>query len=174
MSTLTSSAAWKALEMHQREMANVHMRDLFDQEPQRFHKFSLQFQDLLLDYSKNHITEKTMQLLRDLARQADLKGWTEKMFTGEKINITEHRAVLHIALRNRSNTPIYVDGKDVMPEVNTVLGKMKKFSDAVRDGSWKGFTGKEITDIINIGIGGSDLGPHMVCEALKPYGHPRL
>ena len=174
MSTLTSSAAWKALEMHQREMANVHMRDLFAQDPQRFHKFSLQFQDLLLDYSKNRITEKTMQLLRGLARQADLKGWIEKMFNGEKINITEHRAVLHIALRNRSNRPIIVDGADVMPEVNAVLQHMKSFSDAIRSGQWTGYTGKRITDVVNIGIGGSDLGPVMVTEALKPYAQEGL
>jgi glucose-6-phosphate isomerase len=174
MSTLTSSAAWKALETHQREMANVHMRDLFAQEPQRFDKFSLQFQDLLLDYSKNRITEKTMQLLRDLARQADLKGWTEKMFNGEKINITEQRAVLHIALRNRSNRPIIVDGADVMPEVNAVLQHMKSFSDAIRSGQWTGYTGKRITDVVNIGIGGSDLGPVMVTEALKPYAQEGL
>jgi len=174
MSTLTSSAAWKALDMHQREMANVHMRDLFAQDLQRFHKFSLQFQDLLLDYSKNRITEKTMQLLRDLARQADLKGWTEKMFNGEKINITEHRAVLHIALRNRSNRPIIVDGADVMPEVNAVLQHMKSFSDAIRSGQWTGYTGKRITDVVNIGIGGSDLGPVMVTEALKPYAQEGL
>ena len=134
MSTLTSSAAWKTLETHQRDMANVHMRDLFAQDPQRFRKFSLQFHDLLLDYSKNRITEKTMQLLRDLARQTDLKGWTEKMFNGEKINITENRAVLHIGLRNRSNRPIIVDGADVMPEVNAVLQHMKTFSDAIRSG----------------------------------------
>jgi glucose-6-phosphate isomerase len=174
MSTLTSSAAWKALETHQREMANVHMRDLFAQEPQRFDKFSLQFQDLLLDYSKNRITEKTMQLLRDLAKQADLKGWTEKMFNGEKINITEHRAVLHIALRNRSNRPIIVDGADVMPEVNAVLQHLKSFSDAIRSGQWTGYTGKRITDVVNIGIGGSDLGPVMVTEALKPYAQEGL
>jgi glucose-6-phosphate isomerase len=174
MSTLTSSAAWKALEMHQREMANVHMRDLFAQDPQRFHKFSLQFQDLLLDYSKNRITEKTMQLLRDLARQADLQGWTEKMFNGEKINITENRAVLHIALRNRSNRPIIVDGADVMPEVNTVLQHMKTFSDAIRSGQWTGYTGKRIADVVNIGIGGSDLGPVMVTEALKSYAQEGL
>jgi glucose-6-phosphate isomerase len=174
MSTLTSSAAWKALEMHQREMANVHMRDLFAQDPQRFHKFSLQFQDLLLDYSKHRITEKTMQLLRDLATQADLKGWTEKMFNGEKINITENRAVLHIALRNRSNRPIVVDGADVMPEVNAVLQHMKTFSDAIRSGQWTGYTGKRITDVVNIGIGGSDLGPVMVTEALKPYAQEGL
>ncbi len=174
MSTLTSSAAWKALETHQREMANVHMRELFAQDPQRFHKFSLQFQDLLLDYSKNRITEKTMQLLRALARQADLKGWTEQMFTGEKINITENRAVLHIALRNRSNRPIIVDGADVMPEVNAVLQHMKTFSDAIRSGQWTGYTGKRITDVVNIGIGGSDLGPVMVTEALKPYAQEGL
>jgi len=174
MSTLTSSAAWKALETHQREMANIHMRDLFAQDPQRFHKFSLQFQDLLLDYSKNRITEKTMQLLRDLARQADLKGWTDKMFNGEKINITEHRAVLHIALRNRSNRPIIVDGTDVMPEVKGVLQHMKSFSDALRSGQWTGYTGKRITDVVNIGIGGSDLGPVMVTEALKPYAQEGL
>jgi glucose-6-phosphate isomerase len=174
MSTLTSSAAWKALETHQREMANVHMRDLFAQDPQRFHKFSLQFQDLLLDYSKNRITEKTMQLLCDLARQAELKGWTEKMFNGEKINITENRAVLHIALRNRSNRPIIVDGADVMPEVNAVLQHMKTFSDAIRSGQWTGYTGKRITDVVNIGIGGSDLGPVMVTEALKPYAQEGL
>jgi len=174
MSTLTSSAAWKALEAHQQEMANVHMRDLFAQDPQRFSKFSLQFQDLLLDYSKNRITEKTMQLLRDLARQADLKGWTEKMFNGDKINLTEQRAVLHIALRNRANRPIIVDGADVMPEVNAVLQHMQTFSDAIRSGQWTGYTGKRITDVVNIGIGGSDLGPVMVTEALKPYAQEGL
>ena len=174
MSTLTSSAAWKALETHQGEMADVHMRDLFTQDPQRFRKFSLQFQDLLLDYSKNRITEKTMQLLRDLARQADLKGWTEKMFNGEKINITENRAVLHIALRNRSDRPIIVDGADVMPEMNAVLQHMQSFSDAIRSGQWTGYTGKRITDVVNIGIGGSDLGPVMVTEALKPYAQEGL
>jgi glucose-6-phosphate isomerase len=174
MSTLTSSAAWKALEAHQQEMANVHMRDLFAQDPQRFSKFSLQFQDVLLDYSKNRITEKTMQLLRDLARQADLKGWTEKMFNGDKINITEQRAVLHIALRNRANRPIIVDGADVMPEVNAVLQHMQTFSDAIRSGQWAGYTGKRITDVVNIGIGGSDLGPVMVTEALKPYAQEGL
>jgi glucose-6-phosphate isomerase len=174
MSTLTSSAAWKALEAHQQEMASVHMRDLFAQDPQRFSKFSLQFEDLLLDYSKNRITEKTMQLLRDLARQADLQGWTEKMFNGDKINLTEQRAVLHIALRNRSNRPIIVDGADVMPEVNAVLQHMQTFSDAIRSGQWTGYTGKRITDVVNIGIGGSDLGPVMVTEALKPYAQEGL
>src|SRR6476619_1328713 len=125
MSTLTSSAAWKALETHQRDMANVHMRDLFAQDPQRFRKFSLELRDLLFLFTDTATTEKTMQLLRDLARQADLKGWTDKMFNGEKINITENRAVLHIALRNRSNRPILVDGTDVMPEVKAVLQHMQ-------------------------------------------------
>lgn len=150
------------------------MRDLFAADPQRFKKFSLRWNDLLVDYSKNRITEKTMSLLFDLARQADVKGWTEKMFRGEKINITERRAVLHIALRNRSNRPIVVDGEDVMPLVNTVLAHMRDFSESVRTGKWKGYTGKAITDVVNIGIGGSDLGPVMVTEALKPYGHERL
>ncbi len=155
-------------------MASVEMRDLFQQDGQRFDKFSLQFENLLLDYSKNRVTDKTMSLLRDLANESDLKGWTEKMFTGERINTTEDRAVLHIALRNRSNRPILVDGKDVMPDVNRVLEHMGKCATAIRDGSWTGYTGKKITDVVNIGIGGSDLGPVMVTEALKPYGSDDL
>ena len=150
------------------------MRDLFAQDPHRFEKFSLRMGDILFDYSKNRITERTMALLVDLARQANLSQKIEAMFTGQKINVTEDRAVLHVALRNRSNTPIQVDGKDVMPEVNQVLAKMRRFSEAVRSGDWKGYTGKAITDVVNIGIGGSDLGPKMVCEALKPYGKPGL
>ena len=145
------------------------MRDLFAQDPDRFKKFSLEFEGLFFDFSKNRITGETMKLLRALAVERDVPGWAKKMFTGEKINITENRAVLHIALRNRSNRPILVDGKDVMPEVNAVLAHMKEFSDAVRSGEWKGYTGKAITDFVNIGIGGSDLGPVMVTEALKPY-----
>src|SRR5205085_4761324 len=141
---------------------------------QRFDKFSLRFNDILLDYSKNRITDKTMALLFDLARQSDLAGWTDKMFSGQKINTTEERAVLHIALRNRSNRPIIVDGKDVMPEVNAVLAHMRRFSEAVRSGQWKGYSGKPISDVVNIGIGGSGLGPVMVTEALKPYGSPNL
>lgn len=174
MPPLTQSPAWKALAQHHQEIAGQHMRDLFAADPQRFKKFSLRWNDLLVDYSKNRITEKTMSLLFDLARQADVKGWMEKMFRGEKINITEQRAVLHIALRNRSNRPIVVDGEDVMPAVNSVLAHMRDFSESVRTGKWKGYTGKTITDIVNIGIGGSDLGPVMVTEALKPYGHERL
>jgi len=174
MSRLTLSSAWKALGQHQKEIASVHMRDLFAGDPDRFQKFSIRWKDILLDYSKNRITEKTMSLLLDLAREVGLDTWIERMFTGEKINFTEHRSVLHIALRNRSNTPILADGEDVMPAVNKVLDHMRSFSELVRNGSWKGCTGKEMTDIVNIGIGGSDLGPVMVTEALKPCGHPRL
>src|SRR5262249_48539365 len=174
MTKPTQREAWKALEAHHKEMANVHMRDLFKQDPQRFDKFSLRFEDILLDFSKNRITDQTLSLLYDLARQSDLKGWTEKMFTGQKINTTEDRAVLHVALRNRSNRPILVDGQDVMPEVNAVLAHMRKFTEAIRSGTWKGYTGKPITDVVNIGIGGSDLGPVMATEALKPYAKPGL
>jgi glucose-6-phosphate isomerase len=174
MSNPTQLPAWKALEAHYKDVAPLHLRDLFRKDPGRFEKFSLRFNDILLDFSKNRVTEQTMNLLFDLARQADLKGWTEKMFTGQKINTTEDRAVLHVALRNRSNRPILVDGKDVMPEVNAVLAHMREFSEAIRSGAWKGYTGKAITDVVNIGIGGSDLGPVMATEALKPYGKPGL
>ena len=174
MSKLAQSPTWKALQQHQREIAPQHMREMFAADPQRFAKFSAQWNDFLLDYSKNRISEQTMSLLFGLAREADLKSHTEEMFTGAKINSTEHRSVLHIALRNRSNTPIIVDGVDVMPSVNKVLDHMRDFTNDVRSGSWKGYTGEPITDIVNIGIGGSDLGPFMVTEALKPYGHPRL
>src|SRR3954465_6711171 len=173
MTKPTQREAWKALEAHHKEIANVHMRDLFRQDPKRFDKFSLRFNDILFDFSKNRITAQTLSLLFDLARQADLQGWTEKMFTGQKINTTEDRAVLHVALRNRSNRPILVDGKDVMPEVNAVLAKMRGFTERVRSGAWVGFTGKRITDVVNIGIGGSDLGPVMVTEALRPYADDR-
>jgi glucose-6-phosphate isomerase len=166
--------AWKALKEHQRKMAEAHMRDLFAQDPQRFERFSLWLGDILLDYSKNIITEETMAYLVDLAHQANVAGKIEAMFTGEKYNNTEKRAVLHIALRNRSNRAIFVDEVDVMPEVNRVLAQMRSFSEEVRSGAWKGYTGKAITDVVNIGIGGSDLGPKMVCEALKPYGKPGL
>ncbi len=166
--------AWQALQEHQREMADVHMRDLFAQDPQRFERFSLRIGDILFDYSKNRVTQKTMTLLNDLAREADVARKIEAVFTGEKYNNTEKRAVLHVALRNRANRPIFVDGMDVMPEVNRVLAHMRSFSEDVRSGAWKGYTGKAITDVVNIGIGGSDLGPKMVCEALKPYAKPGL
>jgi len=174
MSDLTLSPAWQALAKHQEEWAGVHMRDLFNQDPDRFEKFSLKFGEILFDFSKNRITEKTISLLMDLARQAGLSEAIEMMFNGRKINGTENRAVLHIALRNCSNRPILVDGVDVMPEVNSVLDNMRDFSEGVRSGEWKGYSGKAITDVVNIGIGGSDLGPKMVAQALKPYGKPGL
>ncbi len=174
MSSLTESPAWKALEAHFSGARHLHMRDLFAQDPQRFDRFSARVGDLLVDYSKNRITEETMRLLLALARQADVEGWRDRMFAGERINVTEGRAVLHVALRNRSNTPILVDGQDVMPEVNRVLDQMRRFTESVRAGEWVGHTGKRITDVVNIGIGGSDLGPVMVSEALKPYHHPDI
>jgi glucose-6-phosphate isomerase len=174
MSTLTQSPEWGALKSHHAEIASKHMRDLFAADPRRFDRYSLRFEDILLDFSKNRVTDQTLPLLRKLAVAADLKGWTEKMFTGARINSTEDRAVLHIALRNRSNQPILVDGKDVMPEINAVLKHMREFSEAVRSGKWVGYTGRAITDIVNIGIGGSDLGPVMVTEALKHYGSDQL
>jgi glucose-6-phosphate isomerase len=169
MTARSTSTAWRALTDHYTRVAHLQMRDLFAQDPRRFQRFSLTFQDILLDYSKNRITEETMRLLRALAVEADLAGWTERMFRGEKINVTENRAVLHIALRNRSNRPILVDGQDVMPDVNAVLAHMREFSEAVRSGDWRGFSGQPIRDVVNIGIGGSDLGPVMVTEALRPY-----
>jgi glucose-6-phosphate isomerase len=169
MTNPTNFPVWQALAEHQKEIFPLHMRDMFDKEPERFQKYSLQVGDMLLDYSKNRITDKTLSLLFQLARDMNLEGMRDKMFAGEKINFSEHRAVLHTALRNRSNTPVYVDGKDVMPDVNRVLAQMRDFSERVRNGSWKGFTGKKITDVVNIGIGGSDLGPLMACNALKPY-----
>lgn len=172
MSALTRSPAWRALKAHHREMAGVHMRDLFARDPDRFARFSLRLDDLLLDYSKNIITERTMALLFDLARQEGVMEQAARMFAGEKINFTEGRAVLHVALRNRSNRPILVDGQDVMPKVNKVLDHMRQFCDQVRSGAWRGYSGKPISDIVNIGIGGSDLGPVMATEALKPWWGP--
>ncbi|EGO9611097.1 glucose-6-phosphate isomerase [Escherichia coli] len=166
----TQTAAWQALQKHFDEMKDVTIADLFAKDGDRFSKFSATFDDqMLVDYSKNRITEETLAKLQELAKECDLAGAIKSMFSGEKINRTENRAVLHVALRNRSNTPILVDGKDVMPEVNAVLEKMKTFSEAIISGEWKGYTGKAITDVVNIGIGGSDLGPYMVTEALRPY-----
>ncbi|MCR3756055.1 MAG: glucose-6-phosphate isomerase [Sodalis sp. Psp] len=162
--------AWKALKQHFETLKDVHISDLFSQDPQRFSSFSAIFDDqMLVDYSKNRITAETIAKLLALAKECDLKGAITSIFSGEKINRTEDRAALHVALRNRSNTPIKVDGKDVMPDVNAVLAKMKQFCDQVIGGNWKGYTGKAITDIVNIGIGGSNLGPYMVTEALRPY-----
>lgn len=169
MSELTKSAAWLKLLDHHRQLRDVHMRDLFAQEPRRFEQFSLRLDDLLVDFSKHRITRETLGLLFALARQQQVEAWRDAMFAGEKINFTEQRAVLHVALRNRASTPIRVDGKDVMPEVNEVLARMRSFTDRLRSGAWKGHTGKRITDVVNIGIGGSDLGPVMATEALRPY-----
>jgi glucose-6-phosphate isomerase len=174
MSKLTNSPAWKALQAHLPTIADIHMRDLFAEDPQRFHKFSILFNDILFDYSKHRITEETLQLLINLATEMDVKGWTERMFNGEAINTTENRSVLHTALRNRSQRPVLVNEKNVMPDINEVLGRMRKFSNDVRNGDWKGFSGKPITDVVNIGIGGSDLGPAMVTESLLDYQRPNI
>lgn len=174
MARLNQLPTWQKLYTHQQQIAALHMRDMFANDPDRFNKFSLKFADILLDYSKHRITDETLPLLFTLAREANIEQWRDKMFSGEKINITENRAALHTALRNRANTPVMVDGHDVMPEVNAVLAQMRSFSEKVRSGEWKGYTGKRITDIVNIGIGGSDLGPVMVCDALKPYASPEL
>ena len=166
----TNTQAWKALEAHQSQLANTTIADLFKQEKNRFNDYSLNFENqILVDFSKNKINQETLKLLRQLAKESALDEAINAMFTGEKINRTENRAVLHTALRNRSNTPVYVDGKDVMPVVHAVLAKMSAFCDRVISGEWKGYTGKAITDVVNIGIGGSDLGPYMVTEALRPY-----
>lgn len=165
---------WRQLTVHQAGMAALHMRDMFAADPGRFERFSLQMDELLLDYSKNRITGETMDLLIRLAEEADVAGSRERMFNGDRINNTENRAVLHVALRNRSNRPVWIDGEDVMPKVNAVIERMTIFAERVRSGEWRGYTGKRITDVVNIGIGGSDLGPQMACRALKPYHHPRL
>ena len=161
--------AWKKLKEHYKEMKKLHMADMFRTDPDRFERFSIQFDDMIVDYSKNIINVDTVRMLLALAKEVDLSDAIERMFSGDRINQTEQRPVLHIALRNRSNAPIYVDGRDVMPEVHAVLKKMKQFSERVISGAWRGYTGKPVSDIVNIGIGGSDLGPVMVTEALKPY-----
>jgi glucose-6-phosphate isomerase len=174
MSSLTTSKAWIALQSHYHQSQNDSLRDAFKRDTNRFNKFSVSFSDILFDYSKNRITDQTLPLLIDLANHVELNEKIEAMFSGEKINTTEHRAVLHTALRNRSNHPVYVDGQDVMPEINRVLTKMRTFCASVRSGEWKGYTGKAITDIVNIGIGGSGLGPKMVSTALAPYSSETL
>ena len=170
MTALEKMPSWEALKKHYGQMQDVRMRDLFAADPQRFERYSFQFEELLLDYSKNRINDETLRLLFTLARDSDLPAWIERMFNGEAINFTEHRAVLHTALRNSSDKPVYVDGENVMPEVNRVLEQMRAFTQRVREGEWKGYTAQAITDVVNIGIGGSDLGPVMVTEALIPYG----
>ena len=174
MSSLTASKAWTALQSHYHQTKNYSLRDAFKRDINRFNKFSVNFNEILFDYSKNRITDQTLPLLIDLANHAELNVKIEAMFSGEKINTTEHRAVLHTALRNKSNHPVYVDGQDVMPEINRVLAKMRTFCASVRSGEWKGYTGKAITDIVNIGIGGSGLGPKMVSTALAPYSSAAL
>ena len=174
MSALTEMKTWKKLVDHYKQTEGLQMRDLFTDNPKRFEQFSIALDDILFDYSKHRINAETIGLLTALAEECDLKNKIAAMFSGEKINRTEQRAVLHTALRNRSNTPVYVEEQDVMPAINQVLAQMRNFSERVRNGFWRGATDREITDIVNIGIGGSDLGPLMVCEALKPYAHPRL
>ena len=170
----TQTQRWQKLKQHFAEIKDVHMKDLFASDPDRFKKFHLQFNDILVDYSKNRVTDKTLELLLELAEEAGLQMAVENMFTGEKINETENRSVLHVALRASKNSAINVDGQNVMPQVNAVLLKMEAFSQKIRSGSWKGYSGNRITDIVNIGIGGSDLGPVMVTEALRPYANQEL
>ena len=170
----TQTKAWRKLDVHFQLMEARHMKDLFAENPGRFEAFSLQFEDILVDFSKNRITEETLELLLELASECKVKESIEKMFAGEPINETEGRAVLHVALRNRLNLPIKVDGKDVMPDVNQVLAQMEAFSNKIISGEWRGYSGQRITDIVNIGIGGSDLGPVMVTEALRPYWKPGM
>ena len=166
---INKTRAWKHLEKYASKIRKVEMRDMFEKDPKRAEKYSINLENMLVDFSKNRIDEKAFIYLQALAKQAKVQKKIEQMFSGEKINITENRAVLHIALRNLDNTPIYVDGKDVMPEINRVLAKIKDFSEDVRLGKFKGYTGKKLTNIVNIGIGGSDLGPKMAVEALQRY-----
>ncbi len=172
--SLTQLPAFKKLEQHYLSVKELHMRRLFSTDPERSNRLSIKYKGLMLDYSKNRICHETIPLLCELAREVKLEDWRERMFTGDKINNTEKRAVLHTALRNCSNTPIMVDGKDVMPKVNTMLDKMEIFSKRVRDGDWKGYTSKLITDVVNMGDGGSDQGSKMLYKSLKPYRHDRL
>jgi glucose-6-phosphate isomerase len=176
---LTTTPEWQALAGHHVATAGLHMRQMFAGDPGRFEGFSLLFapgkeEEILLDYSKNLVTHETMELLFSLARARGVEEMRRAMFAGERINSTEQRPVLHIALRNRGDSPVMVDGEDVMPGVRAVLDRMRGFTNAIRDGGWVGSTGKPITDVVNIGIGGSDLCPQMVTEALDPFRHPRL
>ncbi|QSE96593.1 glucose-6-phosphate isomerase [Fulvivirga lutea] len=170
----TKTQAWKKLKSHFEEVSSTHMKDLFQNDKARFSNFSVLFEDILLDYSKNRIDKNTLPLLVELANECSLKDAIHAMFNGDPINATEKRAVLHTALRNISNNKVLIDGKDVMPDINRVLAQMKSFSEAIISGEWKGYSGKTINTIVNIGIGGSDLGPVMVTEALKPYKIPHI
>jgi glucose-6-phosphate isomerase len=170
----TQTKAWKKLEKHYRLIRHVHMNDLFDSDPERFRKFSVQFEDMLLDYSKNIITQETLSLLFELAREVQLPDAIEQMFNGEIINETEKRAVLHTALRRPVKDSLILNQQDIMPEIWEVLAQMKSFCQQLLEGNWLGFNGQRLTDIVNIGIGGSDLGPVMVTEALKPFWRPGI
>ena len=172
MTPLHELPSYRRLSAHLREVEPLHMRDLFASEPDRFERMSLRLDDVVFDYSKNRVTAETLRLLMDLAREAGLERSIEEMFSGQRINCTEDRAVLHVALRNRSNRPIEVDGRDVMPDVNRVLAQMRDFGRALRSGRFQGHGGRPIRDLVNLGIGGSDLGPKMVSEALRPYWKP--
>ena len=169
MSKLTNLASWKALKAHFEQIKDVHMRDMFEQDDNRFSKFSTRMDDILLDFSKNRINDDTFSMLCELAKETGVEQWRDQMFAGEAINISEFRPVLHTALRNRSNEPVYVDGENVMPKINRVLAQMRYFTDRVRGGNLRGYSGHLFTDVVNIGIGGSDLGPHVVCDSMKPF-----
>lgn len=169
-----SLKSWQKLENHAKEMKEIHLNNLFNEDPIRFDKFSIQLPSMLLDYSKNLVTQETMSSLLDLAKECEVESWREKMFSGERINTTEDRAVLHIALRNRDKKEILLDGDNITSSVEQALTKMKAFSEQVRQGKWLGYSGKRITDIVNIGVGGSNLGPQMVTEALKQYSDNSL
>ncbi|NOQ90542.1 MAG: glucose-6-phosphate isomerase [Gammaproteobacteria bacterium] len=169
MAKLNKSATWKALEEHFAEMSQIHMRDLFEQDSQRFDKFSLKLNDILFDFSKNIMDSQTMEFLYRLADECEVSEWITKMFDGEPINNTEKRAVLHTALRNRDGLPVMADGEDVMPAVREEHKRVKKLAEAIRTRKWRGYLNQPITDVVNIGIGGSHLGPLMVTEALRPY-----
>lgn len=170
----TELSAWKKLAEHYKQAEHLQLRDLFARDPERFAKFHRRLEPLLLDFSKQRITEETFALLIRLAEEAGVEAMRDRMFAGEKINASEGRAVLHIALRHRGDEPILLDGQDVMPVVRATLTRMRLFSERVRSGDWTGYSGRKIRDIVNIGIGGSDLGPHMACEALRPYGREDL
>jgi glucose-6-phosphate isomerase len=170
MTSLVNSPAWMSLQKHHERIASLHMRDLFAQDPGRFPRLSLEACGLFVDVSKHRIVDETLSLLVELARERRVEAWRDRMFAGEPINNTENRGVLHVALRNRSERPVHYQGVDVMPDVRSVLASIRNFTERVRHGTWVGHTGKTIAHIVNLGIGGSDLGPLMVCEALKPFG----
>ncbi|MDO9419834.1 MAG: glucose-6-phosphate isomerase [Herminiimonas sp.] len=172
--SLVDTPAFQSLQQHHAEAKNWQVRDLFTQDPARFSKLSVEGAGLFLDYSKNSVTEKTMQLLCDLARETQVEAQRDAMFAGKEINRTEHRAVLHTALRRPRSDQLLLDGKDIIPDIHEVLDRMGIFSERVRSGEWRGYDGREITDVVNIGIGGSYLGPKMTCQALRSFGHPRL